>query len=137
MTSNNDMGLTKILEDALSGDAVLRNKAEVDITQLADSNFGLFLLNLSMKISNEAVPKPIRQISATIIKNMITNQSYTPKWYALQPTEKSSIKNYILSTLSIPNRSNPCSKTFLTRFIKLNQDAFLASSSSDNILVSL
>ena len=100
MTSNNDMGLTKILEDALSGDAVLRNKAEVDITQLADSNFGLFLLNLSMKISNEAVPKPIRQISATIIKNMITNQSYTPKWYALQPTEKSSIKNYILSTLA-------------------------------------
>lgn len=100
MTTNNDLGLTKILEDALSGDATRRNKAELDITQLAEANFGLFLLNLSMKISNEAVPKPIRQISATIIKNMITNQSYTPKWYALQPTEKSSIKNYILSTLA-------------------------------------
>ena len=100
MNSNNVLELTKILEDALCGDTVRRQKAEADITQLAEANFNLFLLSLSMKISNESEPKPIRQISATIIKNMITNPSYTPKWYALLPEQKNTIKNYILSTLA-------------------------------------
>ena len=100
MNSNNVLELTKILEDALCGDTVRRQKAEADITQLAEANFNLFLLSLSMKISNESEPKPIRQISATIIKNMITNPSYTPKWYALLPEQKNTIKKYILSTLA-------------------------------------
>ena len=92
MNSNSVLELTKILEDALCGDTVRRQKAEADITQLAEANFNLFLLSLSMKISNESEPKPIRQISATIIKNMITNPSYTPKWYAILPEQKNTIK---------------------------------------------
>ena len=31
---------------------------------------------------------------------MITNPSYTPKWYALLPEQKNTIKKYILSTLA-------------------------------------
>ena len=56
MNSNNVLELTQILEDALCGDTVRRQKAEADITQLAEANFNLFLLSLSMKISNESEP---------------------------------------------------------------------------------
>ena len=84
MTTNNDTTLITILQDALSGDKSLRDKAEADITRLADENFGLFLLNLSIQISNEEVPKTLRQISATIIKNMITKTQYTNQWNKLE-----------------------------------------------------
>ena len=92
MTTNNDTTLITILQDALSGDKSLRDKAEADITRLADENFGLFLLNLSIQISNEEVPKTLRQISATIIKNMITKTQYTNQWNKLEREQKEKIK---------------------------------------------
>ena len=76
MSTNANYNLDKILQDALSGDMALRSSAEDSITHLADENFGLFLLNLSIKISNEEVAKQVRQISATIIKNMISKPKY-------------------------------------------------------------
>ena len=100
MTTNNDTTLITILQDALSGDKSLRDKAEADITRLADENFGLFLLNLSIQISNEEVPKTLRQISATIIKNMITKTQYTNQWNKLEREQKEKIKFYLLSTLA-------------------------------------
>ena len=100
MTTNNDTTLISILQDALSGDKSLRDKAEADITRLADENFGLFLLNLSIQISNEEVHKTLRQISATIIKNMITKTQYTNQWNKLEREQKEKIKFHLLSTLA-------------------------------------
>lgn len=100
MSTNANYNLDKILQDALSGDMALRSSAEDSITHLADENFGLFLLNLSIKISNEEVAKQVRQISATIIKNMISKPKYKEQWNKLDVEQKQNIKQHILSTLA-------------------------------------
>ena len=97
---NNEAMLSEVLQNALSPDPSLRNLAEKEITNLADFNLGLFLLGISSKISNEATPKQIRQISATIIKNMIANTKYTSTFISLNPELKQQIKTHILSTLA-------------------------------------
>jgi hypothetical protein len=71
------MEISKILQEALSGDYERRTQAEFEIDAIASQNFGLFLLSCSVELSDESKPKPIRQIASTIIKNMIV---YTPKY---------------------------------------------------------
>ena len=95
--------LLSILTNALSSDQSLRSEAEHNITQLSENNFGAFLVDLSSKISNESVHNPIRQIAATIIKNIIPKENYKQKFLALDQEQKQTIKGHILSTLASPN----------------------------------
>ena len=92
--------LTIILQNALNFDQNSRKKAEEKIKNLMKQNFGQFLIELSKKLSFESEKKELRQISATIIKNIVNNKEYTEKWFQLQEDLKKLIKDNILSTLA-------------------------------------
>ena len=92
--------LSIILENILNPNQNIRNEAENEINKLLDLNFGQFLIELSKKLSIESEKKEIRQISSTIIKNMIINSKYTERWFELSEEIKQTIKNNILSTLA-------------------------------------
>jgi hypothetical protein len=95
------MDLRSILAECLSPDSVKREQAEYNLDLVASQDFGSFLYNLSSELSEENVQKPIRQIAATVIKNMIV---YSPKylghWEKLDNNVKGSIKERVLSTLA-------------------------------------
>jgi len=95
------MDLMKILKDALCHDEKIIKESEMNINNLATQNFGGFLIELAEILSNEGVEKGIRQISATIIKNMIAyNQLFLGRYLQLDPETKIQIKNRVLSTLA-------------------------------------
>lgn len=92
--------LSVILENILNPDDKIRKSSENQINQFLDQNFGEFFIELSRKISTESEKKQIRQISATLIKNMIKNPKYTQKWSQLSDEMKKIIKDNIKSTLA-------------------------------------
>lgn len=95
------MDLMQILKDALCHDEKIIKQSEMNINNLASQNFGAFLIQLAEILSNEGVEKGIRQISATIIKNMIVyNQLFLGKYSQLDQETKIQIKNRVLSTLA-------------------------------------
>ena len=57
---------------------------------------------ISEKLSDEKEPKEIRQLSATLIKNTISNSDYIKKYLEIPSEKKIFIKNNILSTLASP-----------------------------------
>ena len=98
-TSQNDQ-LSIILKNALNPNQNIRQQSESQITQFLDQNFGLFLVELSKKIATEEEDNQVRQISSTIIKNMINNAKYKEEWFKLDENIKKVIKDNILSTLA-------------------------------------
>ena len=89
--SNDQLAL--ILQNALNPNENIRKQAEDQINQLIGQKFGPFLIELSQKISFEKEKKEVRQISATIIKNMIGKEKYTEQWFQLpQETKKNDKK---------------------------------------------
>ena len=95
------MDLIKILKDALCHDEKIIKQSEMNINNLASQNFGSFLIQLAEILSNEGVEKGIRQISATIIKNMIIyNQLFIGRYSQLDANTKMQIKDRVLSTLA-------------------------------------
>ena len=98
-TSQNDQ-LSIILKNALNPNQNIRQQSESQITQFLDQNFGLFLVELSKKIATEEEDNQVRQISSTIIKNMINNAKYKEEWFKLDENIKKVIKENILSTLA-------------------------------------
>ena len=93
--------LSKILIGAIQPDSRIRIPAEQEITKLTNNNFGPFLLELSKRHSNEKLPNEIRQLSATLLKNIIINNQSS--WLNLDINIKEQIKNNILSTLISTN----------------------------------
>ncbi len=95
------MDLMQILKDALCHDEKVIKQSEMNINNLATQNFGGFLIQLAEILSNEGVEKGVRQISATIIKNMIVyNQLFLGRYSQLDQETKIQIKNRVLSTLA-------------------------------------
>lgn len=95
------MDLIQILKEALCSDEKLIKQSEIKINSLASQNFGNFLIDLSEILANEGVEKEVRQISATIIKNMILyNQQFNGKWEQLDKEIKMQVKQRVLSTLA-------------------------------------
>ena len=97
--SQNDQ-LSIILKNILNPDLNIRQQSENQINQFLDQNFGLFLVELSKKIATEEEDKQVRQVSSTIIKNMVNNAKYTEQWFKLSEDVKKVIKENILSTLA-------------------------------------
>ena len=97
--SQNDQ-LSIILKSILDSNLDIRHKAEEKINQFLSQNFGEFLIELSKKIATENEETQVRQISATIIKNMVNNTTYTEQWFKLQENIKKTIKDNVLSTLN-------------------------------------
>jgi len=92
--------LSLCLESALNPDLNIRKQAENKIYFICDQNFGQFLIELSKKISTEQEKKEVRQMSATIIKNILNKADYSIKWFNLSEEIKTTVKNNVLSTLA-------------------------------------
>ena len=98
-TPNQD-NITLVLEAALSYDSNIRKQAENQIQLFADQDlFSLFLI-LSSKISSENEKTPIRQISSTTIKAILSSEKHKEKWISLSEENKKKIRDNILSTLA-------------------------------------
>ena len=69
--------LSLFLENAINPDSNIRRQTEYEINYICDRNFGQFLIELSKKISTEQEKKIVRQMSATIIKNMLNKEEYS------------------------------------------------------------
>jgi hypothetical protein len=92
--------LSIILQNTLCPMDNIRIPAEAEVTKLLDENFAQTLIELSKILSTETEKNEIRQMSSTIIKNMIGNVKYKEKWFQLSEEIKEAIKNNILSTLA-------------------------------------
>ena len=94
--------LTPILSNILIPDSTIRSQAENQINLLVSQNFPHFLISISSKLSEENEKKEIRQLSATLIKNLISNTNYIQQYLQIPSEKKQIIKNNILSTLASP-----------------------------------
>ena len=92
--------LSLYLDNVLNPDFNIRKQAEDKINYICDQNFGQFLIELSKKIATEQEKKTVRQMSATIIKNMLNKEGYSSQWFKLNEEIKTIVKNNILSTLA-------------------------------------
>jgi hypothetical protein len=88
------------LSNILNTDITIRTSAENQIKLLASENLSQFLISISEILSDEKERKEIRQLSATLIKNIISNVNYIQKYFEISPEIKQKIKNNILSTLA-------------------------------------
>ena len=91
--------LIQILSNILTTDVTLRIESENQINYLSQ-NLSQFLISISQILSDENERKEIRQLSATLIKNIISKPGYIQKYFEIEPEIKQQIKNNILSTLA-------------------------------------
>ena len=101
--NQNKETLNQILSNILSADIALRTQSETQINLLASENLSQFLISISKKINDETEKKEIRQLSSTLLKNIISNKNYIEEYFKISPEIKKKIKNNILSTLASPN----------------------------------
>ena len=95
------MDLIPLLKDALSSDNKLIRESEIKINTIASQNFGEFLYLVAEVLANESEHKSVRQISATIIKNILNyNPIFNGKWLQLDQYTQTRIKDRVLSTLA-------------------------------------
>ena len=94
--------LIQSLSNILSPNFNLRTQAEKQINLLVSQNLSQFLISISERLSDENEKTNIRQLSATLIKNMISKPNYIQKYFQIPLEPKQNIKNNILSTLASP-----------------------------------
>lgn len=99
-----------MLANSLSPDANLRNAAEQQLTQAAESNFPLYLATLVQELANDSADGSIRAAAGIALKNAFTARDSArllelqSKW--LQQTDdetKAQVKQLTLQTLSSTN----------------------------------
>ncbi|KAJ4311617.1 karyopherin Kap95 [Fusarium piperis] len=102
--------INQVLANSLSPDANLRNAAEQQLTQAAESNFPLYLATLVQELANDSADGSIRAAAGIALKNAFTTRDFTrhqelqAKW--LQQTDdetKNRVKELTLQTLSSSN----------------------------------
>ena len=77
-----------------------RESAEYAFDKMVTENFPNFLLNCAETLADESCKKEIRQLSATLIKNVISKKKHEGRWETMDEESKDKIKNYILSCLA-------------------------------------
>jgi hypothetical protein len=96
-----NINLSEILNKCLSANSSLRQEGEKNLEQMANTNYGNLLELCARELSDEDKTKETRQLSATIIKNMICNsEEHMHKWHELSSELKTKIKSYTLSCLA-------------------------------------
>lgn len=99
-----------MLANSLSPDANLRNAAEQQLTQAAESNFPLYLATLVQELANDSADGSIRAAAGIALKNAFTTRDFArhqelqAKW--LQQTDdetKNRVKELTLQTLNSSN----------------------------------
>ncbi|CRK48695.1 hypothetical protein BN1723_008142 [Verticillium longisporum] len=102
--------INQVLGNSLSPDANLRQAAEQQLTQAAETNFPLYLATLVQELANENTQGSIRAAAGLALKNAFTardfarHQDLQTKW--LQGTDeetKTQVKNLTLQTLASSN----------------------------------
>jgi importin subunit beta-1 len=102
--------INQVLANSLSPDANLRNAAEQQLNQAAESNFPLYLATLVQELANEQADGSIRAAAGLALKNAFTTRDFArhqelqAKW--LQQTDddtKTRVKQLTLQTLSSSN----------------------------------
>ncbi|CAJ0548763.1 Ff.00g023760.m01.CDS01 [Fusarium sp. VM40] len=102
--------INQVLANSLSPDANLRNAAEQQLTQAAESNFPLYLATLVQELANDSADGSIRAAAGIALKNAFTTRDFArhqelqAKW--LQQTDdetKTRVKELTLQTLSSSN----------------------------------
>jgi hypothetical protein len=93
--------LQDILNKCLNTDRSTRQEGEAFIDQLATNNFGALLQDCAVFLSDESKQVQLRQLCATLIKNLILNvHKHHGKWDLLPLDTKANIKSYTLSCLA-------------------------------------
>ncbi|KAF7550174.1 hypothetical protein G7Z17_g5901 [Cylindrodendrum hubeiense] len=102
--------INQVLANSLSPDANLRNAAEQQLTQAAESNFPLYLVTLVQELANDSADGSIRAAAGIALKNAFTARDSArllelqSKW--LQQTDdetKTQVKQLTLQTLGSTN----------------------------------
>ncbi|CCT64454.1 probable KAP95 protein [Fusarium fujikuroi] len=102
--------INQVLTNSLSPDANLRNAAEQQLTQAAESNFPLYLATLVQELANDSADGSIRAAAGIALKNAFTTRDFArhqelqAKW--LQQTDdetKNRVKELTLQTLNSSN----------------------------------
>ncbi|KAH7316620.1 armadillo-type protein [Stachybotrys elegans] len=102
--------INQVLANSLSPDANLRNAAEQQLNQAAESNFPLYLATLVQELANDQADGSIRAAAGLALKNAFTTRDFArhqelqSKW--LQQTDeetKTRVKELTLQTLSSSN----------------------------------
>lgn len=100
------MDINQVLEGTLSPDANIRQSAEQQLTQAADSNFPQYLTILGQELANENALPHIRTAAGLALKNAFSAREYNrlrqvqERWLALPQDLKASVKALALGTLS-------------------------------------
>ena len=107
---NNPDALTQLLLDSINTNTIIRTKAQEEINNLTNNNLNQFILELSKKQSNEKELNTIRQLCATLIKNIIRNSENN--WLNLDINLRNEIKNnenlnlYLITNFNENNLKN-------------------------------
>lgn len=104
------MEITQFLLAAQSADAKVRTEAEASLRQFQEQNMPVFLLSLSVELSNDDKPVESRRLAGIVLKNSldakdaIRKEQLVQQWMAIDISIKSQIKDSLLRTLgsSIP-----------------------------------
>ena len=94
---NGPDALSQLLSALVDTKNEIRAKAQQELDNLTINNFDQLLLELSKKQANENESNELRQLCATIIKNLINNNENV--WLNLDQAFRNEIKNNILATL--------------------------------------
>ena len=94
---NQSDALSQLLAAAIDEKEEIRTKAQAEINNLTANNLDQFLLELSKKQSSDLESNQIRQLCATLIKNIITSSENN--WLNLNQDLRNEIKKNILLTL--------------------------------------
>ena len=86
-------------------DSALIKQSELFFQQCANQNLGQFFEILSQFICNESEDIHLRQISATLLKNLLMVNQYKNVWLSLDALTKKQIKETLLSTLASSNQT--------------------------------
>ncbi|KAK4452922.1 hypothetical protein QBC34DRAFT_20663 [Podospora aff. communis PSN243] len=102
--------INTVLTNSLSADATLRNAAEQQLTQAAETDFSQYLITLVQELANENAQGHIRAAAGIALKNAFSAREFArqaelqAKW--LQQTDqdtKTRVKQLALETLSSSN----------------------------------
>ncbi|TAQ89883.1 hypothetical protein B7494_g1838 [Chlorociboria aeruginascens] len=103
------MDVNQVLENSLSPDGTIRQAAELQLTQAADSNFSGYLTTLVGELANEDAQGHIRAAAGIALKNAFTAREYArlrelqEKWIQQDPDTKKHVKDLTLQALASNN----------------------------------
>ena len=92
--------LLQIIQNCLSSDNILRNKAEQELLKCCDQDLFQIFTQLCNMISEESTPDTVCLFIGTFIKHIFSTNKYISIWNTFSQEQISLIKNSFLSNLA-------------------------------------